>query len=316
MNIEKEPVLIGLDWGTTSLRCYLMADDGTVLNEKSSDDGIMTVEPGRYEAVLGKSLEAWLGDHRRYPIVASGMVTSPQGWIEIPHLECPSGAGALAAALHRHDLANGIRVHFITGLRMTGSDGVPDVMRGEETQIVGALTDGDEDRLFVLPGTHSKWALTTDGGIAWFATFMTGEVYSVLRRHSILGRLIDTDEDNVEWFDRGVDYGLSTDPIAGGLLKKLFGTRALRLFDEVPASGAASHLSGLLIGTEIRDATYCVADRVPIEKVTILGESGLVALYVRAIARSGLAAIQGPNAAAARGHHVIARAAGLIESDE
>ena len=316
MKNEKIPALIGLDWGTTSLRCYLMSDDGTVLDEKTSQNGIMTVEPGRYEAVLGESVDAWVGDRARYPIVASGMVTSRQGWIEIPYLACPSSGGDLAASLHRHDLANGTRVHFIPGVCLTGSDGVPDVMRGEETQIVGASAEDGDDRLFVLPGTHSKWALTTAGGIVWFATFMTGEVYSVLRQHSILGRLIEADEDNLEWFDRGVDYGLSVDPIAGGLLKKLFGTRALRLFDAVPAAGAASHLSGLLIGTEISEATNCVAGHARIEMVTILAERGLAALYGRAIERAGLGVIQGPSAAAARGHHVIARAAGLIEGDE
>jgi 2-dehydro-3-deoxygalactonokinase len=241
------------------------------------------------------------------------MVTSRQGWVELPYLACPTDAAGLAGALHHHQTASGLDVHFVTGLTVIGADGVPDVMRGEETQIAGALSDGAEPRLFVLPGTHSKWVLCDGGRIVWFATFMTGEVYAVLRQHSILGRLIETEEESEHWFDRGVEYGASTDAGAGGLLKKLFGTRALRLFDAVPADGAASHLSGLLIGTEIQDALRCVRERHEIGDITILGETDLASLYTRALAGAGLTIADSPANAAARGQWLIARAAGLIE---
>ena len=311
--MKSEPALIGLDWGTTSLRCYLMSGDGTVLDQSASQRGIMAVARDDYETVLADSVAEWVADNPTCPIVASGMVTSRQGWVELPYLSCPADAADLASALHRHHTAIGQDVHFVTGLTVTGADGVPDVMRGEETQIVGALTDGDSARLFVLPGTHSKWVLCDGGRIVWFATFMTGEVYAVLRQHSILGRLIESDDDNEHWFDRGVEYGASTDPGAGGLLKKLFGTRALRLFDAVPADGAASHLSGLLIGSEIHDALRCVRESTEIEAVTILGETDLASLYARALAGAGLTIANSPSHAAARGQWLIARAAGLIE---
>lgn len=316
LNARQEPILIGLDWGTTSLRCYLMSGDGTVLEQKATQQGIMSVVSGDYETVLTESVGSWMERHPQCVVVASGMVTSRQGWVEIPYTECPVAGVDLATSLYRHRTDNGTEINFVPGVNVTGSDGVPDVMRGEETQILGALTPGDTDRVFVLPGTHSKWARTVGPRIVWFATFMTGEVYSVMRRHSILGRLIETDEESAAWFDRGVDYGLSADADTGGLLKKLFGTRALRLFDAVPAAGAASHLSGLLIGTEIRDAITCIRGQTVVENVTILAESGLAALYGRAVTRAGLGVVEGPDLAAARGHHMIAVSAGLIGNEE
>lgn len=303
--------LIGVDWGTSSLRAYRMSADGTVLETKASDDGILSVPGGRFEAALLNVAGDWLSA-TTCPVVLSGMITSRQGWVEVPYAACPAGKTGLAAALHRHRLADGREVDFISGLSVIGADGVPDVMRGEETQIVGAMAEDCDDGLLVLPGTHSKWALTSNSEIVRFATFMTGELFAVLSQHSILGRMMEGDAHDEAAFIQGVAYGRRSDDPAGGLLKRLFGTRAQGLFGAVSAKGAASYLSGLLIGCEIREALQSLDDTSVGAPVTVLGTSNLTALYMLALGQLGVDATQGPAGAAAKGQHAIAETAGLL----
>ena len=146
-------------------------------------------------------------------------------------------------------------LRLVPGVSYRDPDGLPDVMRGEETQLFGALARGDgATRSFVLPGTHSKWAVTGPSGIERFSTFMTGEVFAVLRSHSILGRLMP--ETSIVAADEGFRLGAdaSLRGGGGGLLKRLFSTRTLGLFNDVPAAHLASYMSGLLIGEEISAA--------------------------------------------------------------
>jgi 2-dehydro-3-deoxygalactonokinase len=203
------------------------------------------------------------------------------------------------------------------------ADGVPDVMRGEETQLMGAAAEGREtgDGLFVLPGTHSKWAVLRGGRIAWFATFMTGELFAVLSQHSILGRLMTAEEsgggdggaDADAAFDRGVAAGLAAPgPERGGLIRRLFGARTLALFGRLSEAGVRPYLSGLLIGGEIAEARQCLhlKDRALLTPpLTVIGAAGLAARYERAFAAAGIAARRGPEDAAARGLVRLAAAA-------
>jgi 2-dehydro-3-deoxygalactonokinase len=160
----------------------------------------------------------------------------------------------------------------------------------------------------VLPGTHSKWVLARDGRIVWFATFMTGEVYGVLKEHSILGRLMQGDAHDEAGFRRGLAHGRDG---RGGLLKKLFSARTLGLFERLPAEAIGSYLSGLLIGAEVGDAIECVAASDATE-ITVIGESELAGRYRLALEAAGLHARFAADRASARGHVVIARAAGLL----
>ena len=304
--------LIGLDWGTSTLRAFRIGGGGAVLETRPSREGILNVAAGAFEQVFERAVGDWLDAAPGAPVLASGMITSRQGWVEPPYLACPAGCDELARALQVQHTGRGGAVRFVTGLTVTGADGVPDVMRGEETEIVGALAEGEASRLLVLPGTHSKWALAEAGRIVWFATFMTGEVFAVLKDHSILGRLIEGEGEDAAARERGLAYGLLDDARAGGLLKRVFSARTLGLFDEIPPAGVASYLSGLLIGTEIREAMGCARARVAVEAATVLGESALCELYVAALAHAGLAAERGAANAAARGHWRIARAAGLV----
>jgi 2-dehydro-3-deoxygalactonokinase len=306
--------LIGIDWGTTAFRAYRIAADGAVLEATSAPAGILKVAGREFEAVLERELGAWLAAAPDLPVIASGMITSRQGWREVPYCPCPAGGAELAAALLRHATGAGRVIHFVPGLSLVGADGVPDVMRGEETQILGQLGAGRRDgsraarQAVVLPGTHSKWALVERGRIVWFATFMTGELYGVLKEHSILGRLMADGPPDDGALARGLGYARAR---PGGLLRRLFSARTLGLFDQLPASGIADYLSGLLIGSEIDEALGCLPAGARGE-ITVIGDSALAERYREAIGAAGLRARTGLVDASARGQLLIAQAAGLL----
>lgn len=183
-----KPALVGVDWGTSSFRAFLMDQAGEVLQSKQSDEGILNVKENAFEEVMMGHIGPWLGDNP-IPVIISGMITSRNGWLETPYVEVPAGAVELAENVQFHETSSGVQITFVGGLT-TRTNGVPDVMRGEETQIVGAVADGVRDGIIVMPGTHSKWLSLADGTIENFATFMTGEVYGALRNHTILGTLM------------------------------------------------------------------------------------------------------------------------------
>ena len=301
--------LLGLDWGTTTLRGYLIGDNGAVLAERSADAGILNIQNGAFAAALIELAGDWLAADEGLPIVASGMIGSRQGWVEVPYVEIPAGAGDLT--LHRHDGFDR-PLYLVPGLARRDTDGVPDVMRGEETQIIGAHEDGpldgQNDSLFLLPGSHSKWALVAGGCITWFVTFLTGELFAALKDHTILGRMVTGDGANGTAFSRGVKIGHG----ATGILQRLFSARTLALFDELPQQRVASYLSGLLIGAEIAEARALVQD--PGAMITIIGDPVLSRHYLSALSHCGQSARQAADGAAARGLWRIAAANGLLSS--
>lgn len=305
------PALIGIDWGTTSLRAYLMDARGTVLDVRSAPMGVMQVEPGGFDAVFEAEIGPWLDTAPDLPVLASGMVGGRQGWVEVPYAACPVAPGTLADALHPILTARGRRLRIVPGLVAEGA--FPDVMRGEETEILGALQEHPQASVFVLPGTHSKWVRIEARRIAGFDTFMTGELFAVLRHHSILGRLIEGDGPDEAAFGRGAALGLSPDPAAGGLLHRLFSARTLALRGQLEAPGVAAYLSGLLIGSEVREATAAMAPGADGRPVVLVGGSELIERYVKVLARAGIPAARAASDAAARGLFHLAQVAGLLE---
>jgi 2-dehydro-3-deoxygalactonokinase len=301
--------LIGIDWGTTSFRAYRIGADGHVIESKSAPAGILKVTEGDFERVFEGEIGPWLRDEPGLPVLASGMITSRQGWVEVPYRPCPAGSEEIARALLRHETDRGRIIHFVPGLSIMGADGVPDVIRGEETQIIGEVGAASGRRLLVLPGTHSKWALVEGGRIVWFATFMTGELFGLLKEHSILGRLMAGEADDAHAFRRGLTYARAH---GGGLLKRLFSARTLGLFDQLPAESIASYLSGLLIGTEVREALDCLEQAPADQGITVIGSSDLIERYVRAIEEAGLRGRRAAADAGARGLFLIATAAGHL----
>jgi 2-dehydro-3-deoxygalactonokinase len=293
---------IALDWGTTSFRAYLADAAGAVHDTISAAEGILAVAGGGFDAALERHIGTW---DVSLPVVAAGMVASRQGWVELPYVPCPAGAPELAAALHHHVSRRGRRIAFATGLSYRGGDGVPDVMRSEETQVLGSL-DGTAGR-FVTPGTHSKWIAAEDGRISRFTTYVTGEVFAALKSHTILGRLMSGDRDDEAAFARGVAAALA-DP--AGLLHRIFSVRTLGLFGEMAPEHLSSHLSGQVIGTEVAHAM--AAGDADAEHV-VLASPGIGGRYVRAMEIAGLKARLGDPQAIVRGLARIATAAGILQ---
>jgi 2-dehydro-3-deoxygalactonokinase len=297
---------IGCDWGTSSLRAYRLGADGAVLERREAALGIMAIEDGAFEAAFEKTVGDWLDAAATAPVVLSGMIGSRQGWREAPYLACPADVGALTAALMPVDLERGRRIWIAPGLSHRDAGGTPDVMRGEEVQILGARDVlGDGPAMACLPGTHSKWARVEAGRVMGFATHMTGEVFEAVRDHTILGRMIDADA----WDDAAFIAGLERAREPGGLLAHLFGVRAKGLFGDLDEATAGAYLSGLMIGHECAAALSPARDM----PIALIGASPLVGLYATALAHLGHESHAVPADVAAAGHMRLARA--LIDGE-
>lgn len=245
---------VAVDWGTSSLRGALLGADGQVIEERPFPRGIMTVAPGGFPAVFSECFGDWLARSSGLCLV-SGMAGSRQGWREAPYCGCPAGFDEVAQSLAWIDAPpTGWRIAMVPGLSCEQASGaghsVPDVMRGEEVQIFGAMRlAGLRDGVFVLPGTHSKWARVEDGRITGFSTFMTGEVFALLSQHSILSKTIAVD---TAFDDAAFGQGVALAQGGDGLLHHAFSARTLSLFGRMEAGPLASYLSGLVIGEELR----------------------------------------------------------------
>jgi 2-dehydro-3-deoxygalactonokinase len=291
--------LAALDWGTSSLRSALLDANGAVLDERSLGRGILSVAPGEFPAVFEAACGDWLRAGTPHAIV-SGMAGSRQGWMEAPYCACPAGFTEIAA--HLAWIERG-RIGIVPGLSCE-ADGVPDVMRGEEAQILGALDLlGRGDGLFVLPGTHSKWARVTQGRIETFTTFMTGEFYALLRKQSILARTLPEADGALD--EKAFLGGVLQSQRGPGLLHNAFGVRALSLFDRLAAEVLPSYLSGLVIGEELR-AQELAAKPVP---VIVIGAPALTRRYEIALQALGASAQCLGSEATWRGLWRIAQAA-------
>jgi 2-dehydro-3-deoxygalactonokinase len=296
------PQLIGLDWGTTSCRAYLIGADGKVLERVADGPGILKVENNAFGAALDAMVGRW---DAKLPVILSGMIGSRQGWVEAPYARCPAATENVVTALARIEHA-GRTIALVPGLSCENG-GMPDVMRGEETQILGALEIAKtKGGVFLLPGTHSKWAGVTQGWITSFRTFMTGEVFGALKEHTILGRLMRAGAPDPDGFARGVHAG-ATLGSAGALLNRLFSTRTYGLMNRLADTALSDYLSGLLIGAEVAEATKQIES-----PITIIASLALAQRYTDALRLLGHDSTLAPDDCVAAGHWRIARAAGLV----
>jgi 2-dehydro-3-deoxygalactonokinase len=309
--IMSRTALIGVDWGTTSMRLWHFSKAGEIVARQRSDRGILRVADGKFRealaAVAGDSLTPDV------PILMSGMIGSRQGWIEAPYVFCPADTANLADQLQ--PVPDMVNARIVPGVAVRDAGGRCDVMRGEETQILGARFGGGR-QLIVLPGTHCKWVLVEDGQIRDFVTFMTGEMYQALRRHTILARLMPD-------ADAGLDIeAVQTSFLAGvsasldgeaRLMQSLFSIRARGLFDELAPEQAPALLSGLLIGAEISEGLalcrrWDLAEVAPL----IIGGDILVERYQRAFRQAGRSTTTGNEDAGALGLWLIAQQRNLV----
>jgi len=264
--------MIAIDWGTSNFRAYRLAADGAVLDKRSAPLGILAVKDGRFAEALESQVRDWL-DAGGTPVIMSGMIGSRQGWKEAPYAHCPAGLPEIAAGMVRVEW-NRRSAWIAPGLTCRDQSGIADVMRGEEVQILGALDALREPMAWIcLPGTHSKWARVEAQRITYFATHMTGEVFAVMKAHSILGRMMSDGTHDMAAFEAGLQRAGDD----GGLLHHLFGVRTRGLFGELAAEHAAAYLSGMLIGHELRS--------VPSQTgvVYVLGAQYLAQLYLHAL---------------------------------
>lgn len=295
--------LIAIDWGTSSFRAWLLGEGGAALDEIPAGPGILSTPGGDFDAALAATLAPWRAAHPGTPEIASGMITSRNGWVETPYLPLPLNATALAGALTAHETRTGERIHFVTGAARNPEKGLPDVMRGEETEIIGHLAAGGGDGLFVLPGTHSKWARAEGGLLTGFDTYMTGEIFAALREHTILGRLAADGPARPDAFRRGLRAGAG----AGSLLARAFSARTLALMGRLEGDEVADYLSGLLIGDEVAAALADASG-----PVTIIGRGDLAERYRVALEAAGAAPRVAAPGMARAGLWDIAKRAGLI----
>lgn len=283
--------MIGVDWGTSHVRAYRLRDDGHVLDRRDSADGVLVVAPGRFPDVLRGLVGGWIADGERR-ILLSGTVGSRNGWKETRPIPCPARLTDLARAVEPIAFTDAC-VRIVPGIAGVDASNVPEVMRGEETEIVGA---GIDTGCMCLPGSHSKWVSVERGAIVTYTTYLTGEAFAALGAHTLLAKLMGPEPPAAgDAFDRGV--ARSAEP--GGLLHHLFGVRTLGLAGRLAAADSASYLSGLLIGHEVRSAMR------PATPVTVVGAPALAALYVRGIRSCGGTAETGRHDAAARGLALI-----------
>lgn len=291
--------MIGVDWGTTSFRAFRIARDGSIRDRRGGPRGILNVQDGRFADTLREEIGPWLaaGEDR---VLLSGMVGSRQGWKEAPYVPAPAGVADLAAALAdvQFDWA---KVKLVPGVAGTDESGIAEVMRGEETQVLGVLAALGGNGLACLPGTHSKWVQVDESRITRFTTHLTGETYAALRGHTILARMMRDGPADGAPFDAGVKR--SGEP--GGLLHHVFGVRTLALAGHIPETDTGAYLSGILIGHEVRAALHGAAGVV----VHVIGAPDLTTLYARAISACGGYAERHDGEAAARGLTLIAEQA-------
>jgi len=299
--------LIGLDWGTTSLRAYWLDAAGEIRETRTRPWGIRHLPNGGFDAALTDITAGW----PRLPRLACGMVGSRQGWMEVPYMELPADTAQLGGAVRSLRARDGSDVHIVPGLRNPQG---PDVMRGEETQLLGALALRPAlipDSTWILPGTHSKWARVRDGAVTDFCTLMTGELFALLRQHSILCTGSGDAAANPDAFARGVIAARDSGN-AGGF-SRLFSARALMLDGVLTPDAVPEYLSGLLLGEELRSglASNRFRHDAPLQ---LIGDAALCTRYRLAASHFDIDLVESLLDAAAHGLWQIACDTGLVSA--
>lgn len=276
-------MLIGVEWTSSSFGAELIDDAGEVLEQAHQPVGTNAVGDRGFATHFAKLLPAdWLG--RADAVYLSGMVTGRNGWVETGFVPAPAGFGDLAGAATTLP-GEGIPHVFLPGVSATGA--LPDVMRGEELKALAA-GDGMASAIVVLPGAHTKYVSIADGRIIGLATYMGGEIANLLRKDSLVSRLIPADAaiDDVG-FERGLRTAWLGD-MPGGLLRRVFSARSLVLFERMPANEISGYIAGLLIGAEIAEAQA----EWPLQQapVLVVGASPEALRYRRALELRGISA--------------------------
>ncbi|MBA8879934.1 2-dehydro-3-deoxygalactonokinase [Phyllobacterium myrsinacearum] len=271
------------DWGTSRFRLWLLDEKGDVVAERRSDDGLDISRARGFAETLETHLTG-LQAPADMPVIICGMAGSRQGWVEANYVPVPADLTAILSGTVRIEgISRDVRI--IPGLSQSGS--APNVMRGEETQLLGAMLARNlRSGLVAMPGTHSKWVELEEGRAKSFSTYLTGELYALLAGHSILrhsiGNATETVAPDHPQFAAGLELMLEGNR---RMLGELFGIRAAMLLENLAPEGAASRLSGLLIGTEIAGAREKYGTTT---KIALVASGAMAALYAKALTVAGL----------------------------
>ncbi|WP_409309470.1 2-dehydro-3-deoxygalactonokinase [Pectobacterium sp. B1J-3] len=269
---------IAVDWGSTNLRAWLYRD-GVCIDRVQSEAGVTRLQGQTPQQVFQNTLGPW--QQYNVPIVMAGMIGSNAGWLSVPYLPCPTRLTNVAHQLTRVEAANPLSAWIVPGLSIETSDNC-NVMRGEETQLIGAYRESPSS-LYLMPGTHSKWVRADGDRVVDFRTVMTGELHHLLMTQSLIGVGLSEQQCSPQAFQQGLILGFSDDNI----IRCLFETRAAHVLGRLDKSAVSDWLSGVLIGNEISQMQrqYQVAAG---ESVTLIGSPSLTARYEQALQKAGL----------------------------
>ena len=290
-----ESVFIAGDWGSTNLRLYLCSCSGSKPAEilaRQNGPGCSKID-NNFEEVFFDLVADWLAQYGPVPVILSGTVGSNIGWHTVPYLDCPTGPEQIARATNRFN-ARELDLWILSGLKTRTALQTPDVMRGEELQLLGWMlnekqTDKNTEQIVVLPGTHNKWVLVKNGRVDSFVTAFTGELYSMLEQHSILLTQPIADNFSERFFMQGVELAKTLG--SGQLLNALFASRSRQITGELAAQDAASYLSGLLVASDIIGSMELLIEN-PAQspELVIIGDETLSYAYRLALGSLGIEA--------------------------
>ena len=286
-SLAKDILCIAVDWGTTNLRAFLIDQTGQVLDQRQSNRGMLTLEATEFEEALRRFLSGWLATG--VPIYMSGMVGSRGGWQEVPYQHCPMPLAALTEHLYWLPTSLPCPVAIVPGLQGVGVSGHQEVMRGEETQLLGALDwlqshgRGDEPPLCCLPGTHCKWVHIEQGEVRHFSTTLSGELFARLNDESSLVKGLPISH---TLQTAAFTKGLVASQQAGGLLHQLFSVRSQFVCGALAAAEVRDYLSGIVIGHDVKDMLAALAPTQT--SVLLIGNQKLTQRYALALSSHGL----------------------------
>jgi len=273
------------DWGTSNLRLFLCDADGVSLDMLTGPGAAAAA--GRFPQVLASMTARWNEVHGELPAILCGMVGSSFGWVHTPYVPCPANPEQIAQACVT--LQPGTL--DVPGLSCINLFKAPDFLRGEETQVLGALHLDERlragCRVICLPGTHTKWVVVQDGSVREFLTSPTGEIFAVLREHSVLIRGGTGSDTDMEAFQKGLErfHELPDTQV----LHRLFESRSRQLSGELGPDAAAAHMSGMLVASDVHGALRALSGSLSTREVVLVGAPSLTRLYARACAQSGFA---------------------------
>lgn len=299
--------LIAIDWSNARFKAYLAGPDGVIIRRVVTEDGVQSVGEGRFQQVIATTCGSWLSHYGDATVAMVGMVGSKGGWVDVPHVAIPAGPKTLSPGFGHIQIAPGKSAIIVPGVRFEADDGVYDVMRGEETYALGTgVTDG----IVCVPGHHSKWIEIRGGEIVKFITFVTGELFGLLRRHSFLGRYTEGQEDEAG-FKRGLAAawrGADADPApvgaemairslglapanpttsASSLLHTLYEARSSVLMGRMSANQVGTFVLGILMGDELLHGLTSFGRP---RRVHVVADDPLARFYAQAFEARGVSA--------------------------